>query len=41
MTADLLIAALDPKTFEDIIAGYSLFDAGIENPLGFVKVTFQ
>ena len=33
--------AMDPKTFEDIIAGYSLFDAGIENPLGFVKVTFQ
>ena len=38
---DLFInRAMDPKTFEDIIAGYSLFDAGIENPLGFVKVTF-
>ena len=38
---DLFInRAMDPKTFEDIIAGYSLFDAGLENPLGFVKVTF-
>ena len=33
--------AMDPKTFEEIIAGYSLFDAGLENPLSFVKVTFQ
>ena len=33
--------AMDPKTFEDIVAGYSLFDAGLENPLAFVKVTFQ
>lgn len=33
--------AMDPKTFEDIVAGYSLFDAGLENPLSFVKVTFQ
>lgn len=33
--------AMDPKTFEDIIAGYSLFDAGLENPQSFVKVTFQ
>ena len=33
--------AMDPKTFEDIIAGYSLFDAGLENPKSFVKVTFQ
>ena len=39
---DLFInRAMDPKTFEDIIAGYSLFDAGLENPLAFVKVTFQ
>lgn len=39
---DLFInRAMDPKTFEDIVAGYSLFDAGLENPLGFVKVTFQ
>lgn len=33
--------AMDPKTFEDIIAGYGLFDAGLENPKSFVKVTFQ
>lgn len=32
--------ALDPKTFKDIVGGYSLFDAGLENPLAFVKVTF-
>ena len=39
---DLFInRAMDPKTFEDIIAGYSLFDAGLENQLSFVKVTFQ
>ena len=39
---DLFInRAMDPKTFEDIIAGYSLVDAGLENPLSFVKVTFQ
>lgn len=39
---DLFInRAMDPKTFEDIIAGYSLFDAGLENPQSFVKVTFQ
>lgn len=33
--------AMDPTTFEDIVAGYSLFDAGLENPLSFVKATFQ
>ena len=33
--------AMDPKTFEDIVAGYSLFDAGLEDPQAFVKVTFQ
>ena len=33
--------AMDPKTFEDIVAGYSLFDAGLEDPKAFVKVTFQ
>ena len=39
---DLFInRAMDPKTFEDIVAGYSRFDAGLENPLAFVKVTFQ
>ena len=32
--------AIDPKTFEDIIGGYSLFDAGLEDPYAFVKVTF-
>jgi len=32
--------SIDPKSFEAIIAGYSLFDAGLENPLAFVKVTF-
>ncbi|MEE1164556.1 MAG: phage major capsid protein [Lachnospiraceae bacterium] len=32
--------AIDPKTFKTIIAGYSLFDAGLENPFAFVKVTF-
>ena len=31
---------VEPRTLEEIITGYSLFDAGIENPLGFVKVTF-
>lgn len=33
--------AIDPKTVDDIVTGYSLFDAGLENPLSFVKVTFQ
>ena len=33
--------AMDPKTFEDIVAGYSLFDAGLENPQSFVKATFS
>ena len=38
---DLLIqVSRDPKTFEDIIAGYSLFDAGLEVPTAFVKATF-
>ena len=32
--------AIDPKTFKTIIAGYSLFDAGLENPLAMVKATF-
>lgn len=31
--------AMDPKTFEDIVAGYSLFDAGLENPESWVKTT--
>lgn len=38
---DLLIqVSRDPKTFEDIIAGYALFDAGLEVPTAFVKATF-
>ena len=32
---------IEPRTLEEIITGYSLFDAGLENPLSFVKVTFQ
>lgn len=32
--------SIDPKTFKTIISGYSLFDAGLENPLAMVKVTF-
>ena len=31
----------EPKTFKEIIGAYSLFDAGLENPKSFVKVTFQ
>ena len=39
---DLFInRGVDPRTLEEIITGYSLFDAGLENPLAFVKVTFQ
>lgn len=33
--------AMDPKTFEDIVAGYSLFDAGLEHPLSWVKATIS
>lgn len=33
--------SIHPKSFVETIAGYSLFDAGLENPLSFVKVTFQ
>ena len=32
--------AIEPKTLNTVITGYSLFDAGLENPLAFVKVTF-
>lgn len=35
-----LQASVDPKTFAQTVAGYSLFDAGLENPLSFVKSTF-
>ena len=39
---DLFInRGVDPRTLEEIITGYSLFDAGLENPKSFVKVTFQ
>lgn len=39
---DLFIQrSIHPKTFVETIAGYSLFDAGLENPKSFVKVTFQ
>jgi HK97 family phage major capsid protein len=31
---------MDAKTFEAVVSGYSLFDAGLENPLAFVKITF-
>ena len=31
----------EAKTFNSIIGGYSLFDAGLENPKAFVKVTFM
>lgn len=31
---------MDPKTFATTIGAYSLFDAGLRNPLAFVKVTF-
>lgn len=33
--------SIHPKSFVETIAGYSLFDAGLENPKSFVKVTFQ
>lgn len=33
-------SSIDPKTFKEVIGGYSLFGAGLENPLAFVKVTF-
>ena len=32
---------IEPRTLEEIVTGYSLFDAGLENPTSFVKVTFQ
>ena len=38
---DLFIfSATEPKTANEIITGYSLFDAGLENPKSFVKATF-
>lgn len=39
---DLFIfSATEPKTANEIITGYSLFDAGLENPNSFVKATFS
>ena len=38
---DLFIfSATEPKTANETITGYSLFDAGLENPKSFVKATF-
>lgn len=38
---DLTIhSAIEPKTMNTIITAYALFDAGLENPETFVKVTF-
>lgn len=38
---DLFIfSATEPKSANEIITGYSLFDAGLENPKSFVKATF-
>lgn len=31
----------EAKTFNTVVGGYSLFDAGLENPKAFVKVTFK
>lgn len=39
---DLFIyPSIEPKTANECITGYSLFDAGLENPLSFVKATFS
>lgn len=35
-----IFAAVEPKTANNIETAYSLFDAGLENPKGFVKATF-
>ena len=35
-----IFSAIEPGTAKTIVTGYSLFDAGLENPLAFVKVTF-
>ena len=34
-------SAVEPKTLNKIITGYSLFDAGLENPKSFVEYTHQ
>lgn len=35
-----IYSAIEPKTMDTIITAYALFDAGLERPEGFVKVTF-
>lgn len=34
-----IVPAVEPKTLKRIITGYSLFDAGLEDPQAFVKIT--
>lgn len=34
-----IVPAVEPKTLKRIITGYSLFDAGLEHPEAFVKIT--
>lgn len=36
-----IFSAIEPKTANDIKTAYSLFDAGLQNPCSFVKVTFD
>ena len=35
-----VFTAIEPKTANTIITAYALFDAGLQNPKGFVKATF-
>lgn len=35
-----VFSAIEPKTANTITTGYSLFDAGLQDPKGFVKATF-
>ncbi|MBQ9169134.1 MAG: phage major capsid protein [Oscillospiraceae bacterium] len=34
-----VVSSLEPKTLKRIFTGYSLYDAGLENPMSFVKYT--
>ena len=34
-----IVPAVEPKTLKRIITAYSLFDAGLEHPDAFVKIT--
>ncbi len=36
-----LFSSTEPKTANEIITGYSLFDAGLEMPTNAVKATFS